>query len=102
MFYPDFIGPVDTANVSHVADHIEHIAGIVGKNHVGIASDFDGMYTTVIGLEDTSKYPNLVSLPYSFNIRFPLAASYGSCSRANECRLSNSLTVDGQMAKSKP
>ena len=41
-------------------DHIEHIASVVGKNHVGIASDFDGMYTSVIGLEDASKYPNLV------------------------------------------
>ncbi|KIX99214.1 uncharacterized protein Z520_04790 [Fonsecaea multimorphosa CBS 102226] len=60
VFYPHFIGPIDTANVSHVADHIEHIAGIVGRNHVGIASDFDGMYTTVKGLEDASKYPNLI------------------------------------------
>lgn len=43
-----------------MADHIEHIADIVGKAHVGIASDYDGMYTTVKGLEDASKYPNLV------------------------------------------
>jgi len=60
VFYPQFIGPIDTANVSRVADHIEHIASIVGKNHVGIASDFDGMYSSVIGLEDASKYPNLI------------------------------------------
>jgi membrane dipeptidase len=65
VFYPQFIGPADTANVSHVADHIEHISTIVGRDHVGIASDFDGMYTTVIGLEDASKYPNLVSLFFS-------------------------------------
>jgi len=61
VFYPPFIGPVEIANVSGVADHIEHIAGIVGKGHVGIASDFDGMYSSVAGLEDASKYPNLVS-----------------------------------------
>lgn len=60
VFYPPFIGPVDTANVSRVADHIEHIAGIVGKKHVGIGSDYDGMYSAVEGLEDASKYPNLV------------------------------------------
>jgi membrane dipeptidase len=61
VFYPPFIGPVDSANVSRVADHIEHIADIVGRKHVGISSDFDGMYSSVEGLEDASKYPNLVS-----------------------------------------
>lgn len=62
VFYPVFIGPTpETANVSRVADHIEYIASIVGRNHVGIASDFDGMYAGVHGLEDASKYPNLVS-----------------------------------------
>jgi membrane dipeptidase len=61
VFYPSFIGPAKGANVSRVADHIEHIASIVGRKHVGISSDFDGMYTTVEGLEDATKYPNLVS-----------------------------------------
>ncbi|KAJ4342203.1 hypothetical protein N0V87_001187 [Didymella glomerata] len=60
VFYPPFIGPVDSANVSRVADHIEHIADIVGRKHVGISSDFDGMYSSVEGLEDASKYPNLI------------------------------------------
>lgn len=65
-----FIGPTpETANVSRVADHIEHIASIVGRNHVGIASDFDGMYAGVIGLEDASKYPNLVSIFPNFSSR---------------------------------
>ncbi len=61
VFFPHFIGPYPGANVSHVADHIDHIASIVGRNRAGIASDFDGMYLTVDGLEDASKYPNLVS-----------------------------------------
>ena len=63
VFFPHFIGPYPGANVSHVADHIEHIAGIVGRNRVGIASDFDGMYLTVEGLEDATKYPNLERRP---------------------------------------
>jgi len=63
VMFPVFVGPTpETANVSRLADHIEHIAGIVGKKHVGIGSDFDGMYDSIIGLEDASKYPNLVSL----------------------------------------
>lgn len=64
VFYPPFIGPTpETANLSRVADHIEHVAGIVGRKHVGIGSDFDGMYAAVQGLEDSTKYPNLVSPP---------------------------------------
>ncbi|KAK5115301.1 hypothetical protein LTR62_001501 [Meristemomyces frigidus] len=62
VFYPPFIGPTsETANLSRVADHIEYVAAIVGRKHVGIASDFDGMYSSVIGLEDASKYPYLVA-----------------------------------------
>ena len=61
VFFPPFIGPPG-ANVSGVADHIEYIARKIGRDRVGIASDFDGMYLTVEGLEDASKYPNLVSL----------------------------------------
>lgn len=62
VFFPRFVGPtVESANVSRLADHIEYVAGIVGKKHVGIGSDFDGMFASVKGLEDATKYPNLVS-----------------------------------------
>lgn len=59
VFYPPFIGP--GANLSRVADHIEHIASKIGRHRVGIASDFDGMNASVSGLEDASKYPFLVA-----------------------------------------
>jgi membrane dipeptidase len=61
--------------VSRVADHIEHIASIVGRNHVGIASDFDGMYAGVHGLEDASKYPNLVSSVIALQLIFSRSRS---------------------------
>lgn len=60
VFFPPFIGPEGGANLSRVADHIEHIAGRIGRHRVGIASDFDGMFSSVEGLEDASKYPYLV------------------------------------------
>ena len=66
VFFPKFLGPHPGTNVSHVANHIEHIAGIVGKSRVGIASDFDGMYLVPEGLEDASKYPNLVGTLHLF------------------------------------
>lgn len=62
VMFPNFVGPTtETADVARLADHIEHVAGIVGRKHVGIGSDFDGMFASVKGLEDASKYPNLVS-----------------------------------------
>ena len=46
--------------VSDVADHIEHVIELVGIDHVGIGSDFDGISSAPTGLEDVSTYPNLI------------------------------------------
>ena len=43
-----------------VADHIDHIAQLVGIDHVGLGSDFDGVTEVPEGLEDVSCYPNLI------------------------------------------
>lgn len=61
VFFLLFIGFVDVVNVLRVVDYIEYIVGIVGRKYVGIGLDFDGMYLFVEGLEDVSKYLNLVS-----------------------------------------
>ncbi|HEX8203036.1 MAG TPA: dipeptidase [Isosphaeraceae bacterium] len=45
--------------VADVADHIDHIAQVAGIDHVGIGSDFDGIVSTPVGLEDVSCYPRL-------------------------------------------
>lgn len=42
-----------------VADHVEHVAGVAGRAHVGIGSDFDGNLFWPDGLDDVSCYPNL-------------------------------------------
>jgi membrane dipeptidase len=49
--------PRPTASIGDVADAIDYIRKIVGPDHVGIGSDFDGIEETVVGLEDVSKYP---------------------------------------------
>ncbi|MGH7454284.1 MAG: dipeptidase, partial [bacterium] len=51
--------PMPKATISQVADHIEHVRKVAGIDHVGIGSDFDGTSALPIGLEDTSKFPNL-------------------------------------------
>lgn len=47
------------AQVSDVADHIEHVARIAGHDHVGIGGDLDGITTTVVGLGGVEGYPLL-------------------------------------------
>jgi membrane dipeptidase len=46
--------------VSKVADHIDHVIKLVGIDYVGFGSDFDGVYFVPKGLDDVSKYPNLI------------------------------------------
>ncbi|WP_282779208.1 dipeptidase [Phaeodactylibacter xiamenensis] len=49
------------ADVKTVADHIDHVVSLVGVNHVGFGSDYDGVGDTLpTGLKDVSQYPNLI------------------------------------------
>jgi membrane dipeptidase len=51
--------PVPKATVQTVADHIDHIVKVAGIDHVGIGSDYDGIESVPVGLEDVSTYPRL-------------------------------------------
>lgn len=42
-----------------IADHIDHVVSLVGVEHVGIGSDFDGIEVTPDGMEDISMMPKL-------------------------------------------
>lgn len=54
--------PLRLATLSDVADHIDHVVSLVGVEHVGIGSDYDGVGPTLpVGLEDVSTFPNLVA-----------------------------------------
>ncbi|MCH7771030.1 MAG: dipeptidase [Bacteroidetes bacterium] len=53
--------PRKYADVKDVADHIDHIINLVGIDHLGIGSDFDGVGDSLpTGLKDVSGYPNLI------------------------------------------
>ncbi|CAG8070513.1 unnamed protein product [Penicillium salamii] len=73
-FSPDFISCIASDNademptldpthatLSRVADHIMHIGNLIGFEHVGIGSDFDGIPTVPQGLEDVSRFPALIA-----------------------------------------
>lgn len=49
------------ATLAQVADHMEHLRRIAGVDHVGIGSDFDGISSVPVGLEDVSKFPDLLA-----------------------------------------
>lgn len=53
--------PPRKTDVEMVANHIDHVVKLAGIDHVGFGSDYDGVDGRLpIGLEDPSKYPNLI------------------------------------------
>jgi membrane dipeptidase len=51
--------PIPPASLEDVVGHINHVVKIAGIEAVGIGSDFDGVKSVPVGLEDVSKFPNL-------------------------------------------
>lgn len=48
-------------DVEKVADHIDHVVSLVGIDHVGFGSDYDGVGDSLpTGLKDVSTFPNLI------------------------------------------
>jgi membrane dipeptidase len=74
-FSPDFVSCVEApdredglpdfypgnATLQQVVRHVLHIGERIGFEHVGLGSDFDGIEKTPEGLEDVSKFPDLVA-----------------------------------------
>jgi membrane dipeptidase len=63
-FYPQYEaehGPYPFAGIDDVLDHFDHVVALVGIDHVGIGSDFDGVGDSLpTGLKDVASYPNLI------------------------------------------
>lgn len=57
-FCPDFIDDRH-ATIDRIIAHIEHIIDLVGDDHIGLGSDFDGIADTPEGLEDVARLPAL-------------------------------------------
>ena len=53
--------PTPMATIANVADHMDHIKKLAGADHIGLGGDYDGITETVVGLEDVSKYPDLLA-----------------------------------------
>jgi len=54
--------PLPEADISDVVANIDHAVNLVGIDHVGLGSDFDGVWGELpTGLRDVSCYPNLIN-----------------------------------------
>lgn len=51
--------PAPVADIRDVADHLDHLAAVMGHEHVGIGSDFDGIPDGPEGLEHVGRFPAL-------------------------------------------
>jgi len=47
--------------LARLVDHIQHVAEVAGVDHTCLGSDFDGMPSTPVGMEDVSKLPALTA-----------------------------------------
>ena len=53
------VDSLTTVDVKTVCDHIDYIANLVGVDHVGLGSDYDGVPAMPAGLEDCAQMPNI-------------------------------------------
>jgi membrane dipeptidase len=63
-FVPFFLTDKPVATVKDVINHLDYICQLGGEKNVGFGSDFDGISTTVLGLEHFGKYNHLVEELY--------------------------------------
>lgn len=52
----DELSALERPSYKSIVDHIDHVVSLVGIDHVGLGSDFDGIAVTPDGLENVSKF----------------------------------------------
>jgi membrane dipeptidase len=55
----EYLKRLPAVSVSRIVDHIDHIVKLVGIDHVGIGSDFDGIQAVPADLSSVADLPNL-------------------------------------------
>lgn len=59
-FVPYFLGGDDSVSIESVLYQIDHMVSLGGEDYIGFGSDFDGIDSTVQGLEHSGKWPRLI------------------------------------------
>ena len=55
----DELASLNRPSYKRIADHIDHVVSLVGIDHVGLGSDFDGIEVTPTGMDDMSCFGNI-------------------------------------------
>jgi membrane dipeptidase len=55
----EFLKRLPAVSVSRIVDHIDHVVKLVGIEHVGVGSDFDGIQAVPADLSSVADLPNL-------------------------------------------
>lgn len=55
----EYLKRLPPVSVTRIVDHIDHIVKLVGVDHVGIGSDFDGVQVVPADLKSVADLPNL-------------------------------------------
>lgn len=58
VYFPEFIGV--NATLDDLVTHVKHLANLVGVEHIGLGSDYDGINKTVQGLAHAGEAQNLL------------------------------------------
>ena len=61
-YYDEFMqkNKIDYGTSEDLANHIDHVVKLVGIDHVGLGSDFDGIGKLPAGIKDVSSYPQII------------------------------------------
>ena len=57
----EFAKRLPSVSIARIVDHIDHIVALVGIDHVGIGSDFDGVQALPTELQSVADLPNLTA-----------------------------------------
>jgi membrane dipeptidase len=61
ILHAPFLDLTGEATLEDAVSHIVHMRDVMGIDHVGIGSDFDGLTQPVEGLEDPTRFPELAA-----------------------------------------
>jgi membrane dipeptidase len=61
VYNPPFIKETGEATITDLVKHIDHFCSLGGVKQIGLGSDFDGITSLVVDLEDASKQQNLIN-----------------------------------------
>ncbi|MCS1393362.1 dipeptidase [Lysinibacillus boronitolerans] len=87
VYFPLFIG--EDATLDHLVGHVAHLAKLVGVEHMGLGSDFDGIDRTVSGLAHAGEAQNLLE---ALRTRFSDEEVYGIASQNFRCYVKKAAT----------